>query len=117
MKTLRSALLFLALFAASSSPAFADDMKMPQTAADHQAMAKEYQDKAAAYKKEAAYHREMAAAYKKEAAGSPKGPANPWVKKMEKHCFAIVAAAEKMATAAEKAADFHALRAKEVEGK
>jgi hypothetical protein len=113
----RSAMLFFVLLAATSSSAWADGAKVPVTAAEHQAMAKDYQDKAAAWRKEAAFHREMAAEYKKTAAESPKGPANPWVKKMEKHCYTIVAMVEKLAAAADKAADFHSMRAKEVEGK
>ena len=36
---------------------------------------------------------------------------------MEKHCLAIAADADKMAADAEKAAEFHTLRAKEVQGK
>ena len=117
MKTLRSAMLSFVVLATSSNLAWADGMKMPATAAEHTAMAKEYSDKAAAARAEAKLHRDMAAEYKKSAATSPKGAPNPWVKKMEKHCFAIVAAEEKVAVAAEKAAEFHTLRAKEVEGK
>ena len=34
-----------------------------------------------------------------------------------KHCMAIVAAADKLAAEAQKAADFHEMRAKELQGK
>jgi hypothetical protein len=109
---LKIATLLLAL----AAPAFAD-VKLPETAADHQAMAKEYQDKAAAYKKEAAMHKEMAEEYKKAVAPGGKTGPNPWAKKMEKHCRAIIADAEKMAADAEKMAEYHTMRAKELEGK
>lgn len=97
--------------------ASAQDMKVPETVADHQALAKQYADKALAAKAEAQHHRDMAAAYKKSAASLPKLGPNPWVVKMERHCKALEKDAEKMAADLQKAADYHALRAKELEGK
>ena len=92
--------------------------KVPESAADHLALAKTYQDKAAAYRKEAADHKAMAEAYKKSATpGSKGGGENPWAKKMDAHCKAIATDAEKLATDAEKAAEYHTLRAKELQGK
>ncbi|MGZ3405439.1 MAG: hypothetical protein ACXVDD_24815 [Polyangia bacterium] len=92
--------------------------KMPESAADHLALAKSYQEKAAAYHKEAAEHKAMAEAYKKSVPGPTKAAGeNPWAKKMEAHCRAIEADAEKLAADAEKAAEFHKLRAKELQGK
>lgn len=92
--------------------------KVPVTAADHLALAKSYQQKAAAYRKEVAEHKEMAEAYKKSLPSTPKiAGENPWAKKMEEHCRAIAADAEKLAIDAEKAADYHTLRAKELSGK
>jgi hypothetical protein len=96
----------------------AAESKVPETAADHQALAKSYQQKAATYRKEAAEHREMADAYKKSVPGPAKGGGeNPFAKKMEAHCRAIATDAEKLATDAEKAAEFHTMRAKELQGK
>jgi hypothetical protein len=93
-------------------------VKVPQTAADHLALAKSYQEKAVAYKKEVAEHKAMADAYKKSAAPGTKSTGeNPWAKKMEEHCRAIAADAEKLAADAEKAAEYHTLRAKELQGK
>lgn len=106
-----------AAFVAAASSASAEDVKVPTTVADHTALAKQYQDKAAAYNAEAEQHRKMAEAYKASVATTPKAPANPWAKKMEKHCMALVKDAEKLAADAQKAADFHMLRAKELEGK
>lgn len=92
--------------------------KMPESAADHLALAKSYQEKAVAYRKEAAEHKAMAESYKKSVPGPSKGTGeNPWAKKMEAHCRAIEKDAEKLATDAEKAAEFHTLRAKELQGK
>jgi hypothetical protein len=91
---------------------------VPESAADHLALAKSYKEKAAAYHKEAADHKTMAEAYKKSVPGPTKSAGeNPWAKKMEAHCRAIAADAEKLAADAEKAAEFHTLRAKELQGK
>ena len=80
-------------------------------------LAKSYAEKAAAYRAEAEHHRQMAEAYKKSVATTPKAPANPWATKMHRHCMAFVKDAEKLAADAQKAADYHTLRAKELEGK
>jgi predicted O-linked N-acetylglucosamine transferase (SPINDLY family) len=105
------------LFASAPTTSYAEDVKVPETVADHNALAKQYSEKAAAYRAEAEHHRKMAEAYKASVATSPKAPANPWAKKMEKHCAAFVKDFEKLAADAQKAAEFHALRAKELEGK
>jgi hypothetical protein len=106
-----------ALLVSTPTPTYAEDVKVPETAADHTALAKQYTEKAAAYRTEAEHHRKMAEAYKASVATTPKAPPNPWAKKMEKHCMAFVKDAEKLAADAQKAADFHTLRAKELEGK
>jgi hypothetical protein len=91
---------------------------VPETAADHLALAKKYTDKAAEYRKEAAEHKEMAEAYKKAVPGPSKGGTpNPWAKKMEAHCAKIAKDAQALAADADKAAEYHALRAKELQGK
>lgn len=93
-------------------------VKIPETKADHLALAKSYQEKAAAYKKEADEHRAMAAAYKKAIAPGPKGgPENPWAKKMQDHCNAIAADLDKLAADDTMAAEYHTMRAKELQGK
>ena len=100
------------------SIAAAAETKIPESAADHLALAKSYQEKAATYRKEAADHRAMADAYKKGTPGAAKGGGgNPWAKKMEAHCRAIATDADKLAADADKAAEFHTMRAKEVQGK
>jgi hypothetical protein len=95
------------------------EVKIPTTAEDHLALAKQYREKAATYKKEADEHREMAAKAKSSALNAHKehGQKDPYVAKMEKHCAAIAAKADALAKAEEKAADFHELRAKELQGK
>jgi hypothetical protein len=102
---------------AAAPTSFAEDGKVPVTVADHTALAKQYADKAAAYKAEAESHRKMAAEYKKSVATTPKAPANPFVTKMEKHCLALAKDLDKLAADSQKAADYHTLRAKELEGK
>jgi predicted O-linked N-acetylglucosamine transferase (SPINDLY family) len=106
-----------ASFVSVASSACAEDVKVPESVADHMALAKQYTEKAASYKAEAEHHRKMAAAYKASVATTPKAPPNPWAVKMEKHCMALVKDAEKLAADAQKAAEFHTLRAKELEGK
>jgi predicted secreted protein len=110
----------------SAGPAFAAEappegsgrvVKLPETVGDHLALAKEYEEKAAAWRKEADYHREMAAAYKKERPDFKGGARNPWTVRMEKHCEKISTDAERLAKDAEESARYHRLRAKELEGK
>lgn len=94
--------------------------KVPTTVEEHVALAKQYQDKAATYRAEAKEHRDMAAAYKKSTLNShaaAHGQKDPKIEKAVKHCETIATAAEKLATENEKAADYHNLRAKELQGK
>lgn len=120
-KQLQAIMIAMALAAGSSlvtaHTTYADDVKVPVSAADHMALAKQYAEKAAAYRAEAENHRKMSEAYKQSVATSPKNPSNPWAMKMQKHCMAFVKDAEKLAADAQKAADYHTLRAKELEGK
>jgi hypothetical protein len=93
--------------------------KVPTTVADHLALAKQYREKAGAAKKEAAEHREMADNARRSSPNAHKeqGQGDPVVKRMEKHCAAIAAKADALATEQDKAADYHELRAKELQGK
>lgn len=111
------ALTAFAAFAFTATTSFAEGVKVPQTAADHQALAKQYTDQAAQFKKVADEHRAMAEAYKKSVAipEAKGGQKNPWLAKMEKHCEMLAKDADKLAADATKAAEFHALRAKELE--
>ena len=104
--------------AAQEEAARENQPKVPATPEDHFALAKTYQEKAAAYRKEAQEHRKMAAAFRKGPlnAQKPRGQENPRVKKMEQHCAAIATAADKLAVENQKAADFHTLRGKELKG-
>lgn len=113
------ALLAFVVSAVFATATFADEMKVPQTAAEHEAKAKSYKDQAAQYKKVADDHRAMAEAYKKSVAMpvDKTGKKNPWLAKMEKHCAALAKDADKLAADAEKAADFHTMQAKELQGK
>ncbi len=119
IKTIRTtvATLTFAAFAAAAIPAFADEAKMPQTAADHEALAKSYKDQAAQFRKVAEDHKQMAEAYAKAHPDAKSGSKNPWNTKMQKHCQALSKDAEKVAGDADKAAEFHTLRAKELQGK
>lgn len=115
-RLIQSGVLALAVVIAPSI--FAAEAMVPTTAEDHLAMSKKYQDQADAHRKEAQEHREMAASYKKGLdAHKSLGQRNPDVVKMEQHCSAIAAAAEKLAAEDQKAADYHALRARELKGK
>jgi len=116
IRSLCGSLVVITLLA-SASPARADEMKIPQTAADHEALAKSYDEKAATYEKEAQLHRGMLAAFKKSHAETTKNPNRADLAKMEMHCSSIVKDAEKLAADVRKAAEFHHLEAKELEGK
>jgi hypothetical protein len=110
-----AALVVLTLSVAGMA-ARAEEVKLPQTAEDHLAMAKSYAEKATTWRNEAALHREMAAAYKKANPDLKGGIRHSEAVKMEKHCMAIVKDAEKLAADAEESAKFHSLRAKEMQG-
>jgi hypothetical protein len=92
-------------------------MKLPQTPEEHLAMAKEYDEKAAEWRKEAAYHHEMAIAYARQHPDFKGGVRNPWAVEMEKHCAKIAGDAERLAADAADTAKFHRFRAKELQGK
>jgi single-stranded DNA-specific DHH superfamily exonuclease len=119
IRTLRTlvASMFFAALALGGAPAFAQEVKVPETAADHEELAKKYREEATQHRKMAEEHRNMAEAYAKSHP-DPKGRGkNPWTVKMQKHCQVIAKGADKLATDAEKAADFHTLRSKELQGK
>jgi hypothetical protein len=109
--------LAFAAFALTAGASLADEAKVPTTAAEHEALAKQYKDQAAQYKKVAADHKAMAEAYAKSHPDAKGGAKNPFNEKMQKHCKALATDADKLASDAEKAADFHTLRAKELQGK
>jgi hypothetical protein len=118
IRTAIASIAFVA-FAFTAAASFADEAKVPTTAAEHEALAKQYKDQAAQYKKVADDHKAMAEAYKKSVAvpQTKGGQKNPWVGKMEKHCQTLAKDAEKLAADADKAAEFHTMRAKELQGK
>lgn len=118
IKSIRASLasMMFAAFVFSTTTVFADDVKVPQTVADHDALSKSYKDQATQYRKTADDHKKMAEAYAKTYPDSKSGK-NAWTVKMQKHCHALTKGAEKMAVDADKAADYHALRAKELQGK
>lgn len=95
----------------------AEDVKLPETAAEHMAMSKEYLEKAATWRAEAAYHRQMAAAYRKAHPDRKSGAKSRAAEEMDRHCAAIVKDAEQLAADAEDFAKFHRFRAMELEGK
>lgn len=115
--SLLAAMLVASAPFAADAVAQAPQAKVPTTVDDHLALAKTYQEKAATYRNEARYHRDMLEEYKKTVATSVKAPGpNPWVVKMQKHCQMLAKDADKLAADAEKAAEYHALRAKELQG-
>lgn len=118
MRILAGVVAACAVVLLSAGPSFGADptredrrAALPQTAADHEAMAKRYDESAAAYRQEAALHRDMAAQYR-SAHPAPKDGAT-----MEKHCMMIVKDAEKLAEDAKVMADYHRMRATEMQRK
>ncbi len=91
-------------------------LKIAVTAEDHLAKAAEYAKRAASYHEEAARHRRMFADYAKTVATSTKAPENPWLRKMRDHCDRFIKDAESLASEAEKFANFHRMRAAELQG-
>ncbi len=95
----------------------AHEMKVPETAKDHSEMAAHYQKVAAETREDVETHKTMLADFLKSVASNPKAGENPYARKMRLHCESYIKAAEALATEADASARFHALRAKELEGK
>src|SRR5690242_13589849 len=76
---------------------FAEDVQLPQTAAEHEAKANSYKDLAAQYKKAAEEHKQMAAAYAQQHPDFKGGVKNPWNERMNKHCEMLAKDYEKLA--------------------
>lgn len=88
---------------------------MPQTIAEHFAMADSYRAKAAVYREDSEMHRKMLAAHT-NGRGNGKTPENPWHKKMRLHCTKYITDADKLAADADQFVAFHTMRAKEMQG-
>ena len=94
---------------------------VPRTAEEHLARAASYREKAAQLRREAEAHRKMFVEYDKKQ-GSPAlkskmGREEPWIAKMRQHCDSYINEAEKMASEAERFAEFHRMRGEEMRGK
>lgn len=92
----------------------------PETSKDHLALADAYRKTTATYREDAAMHRQMLAAYTKKVAvptDGRGGSENPWIKKMRVHCEGYIRDADKLAGDSEKFAEFHTMRAAELQGK
>jgi hypothetical protein len=94
--------------------------KPADSAGDHLALAEDYRKKTAAYREDATMHRQMLETYKKRVSipADARSPVeNSYVKKMRLHCEAYVRDADKLAADSEKFAEFHTMRAAELQGK
>lgn len=92
--------------------------KVPRTPEEHLALADRYTRKAVEYRAEAKEHRQMLVDYQQETSMPPNksGRELPWVAKMRNHCEGYVNKAEELAGEAERFAEFHRMRAKELQG-
>jgi hypothetical protein len=96
----------------------AHQVKVPQTAQDHYALADHYKKEAAELRGEIQKHNYMLAEYSKGVAKNVKEPGeNGYVKTMRLHCEKYIKAAGELLTEDEDLAKFHTLRGKELEGK
>ncbi len=89
---------------------------VPETADQHLALAQSYEDRAAKERQTVAEHEKMKVDYREQVAVSPKSE-SLLVKKMDKHCDAIIATAKELEREFEKFAEWHRMRASELEGK
>lgn len=95
-----------------------ETVKLPETPLEHLAMSDEYKKKAATYRDESAFHRKMLADYKAQVRPDPRQAfENAYVRKMRIHCEGYIKDADALAADAEKFAEFHRLRAAELQGK
>ena len=86
---------------------------------DHLALAQSYDQTAAEHRAVAAEHRKMIADTKEDARSFPNktGIELGWVRKMREHCEAYITKAEAAAKEAERFAEYHRMRAAELQGR
>ena len=85
--------------------------QIPETAADHLQLAREYRQRATQLRMDADVHRQMKQTYRNGVGESPKGTARPWWGRMQSHCDHLVAQANSLAKEMEEFAAFHDRRA------
>lgn len=92
--------------------------KAPLTVEEHLALVERYRRKAAEYRKEADEHRRMLAGYRRDAAVFPNksGREFPWFTKLRQRCEGYIQRADALADEAERFAEFHRMRARELQG-
>jgi hypothetical protein len=117
MKNVSIMILGLAiLFSVVVSP-IAYAAEPPQVSTDHLAMAKSYEDKAAAQDALIAEHEQMKKDYKSRFFINEKLTPMAKLKKMNDHCDAIIKDAQKLKADFNDFAKWHRLRAAELQGK
>ncbi len=92
--------------------------KVPQTVEDHLALVERYRAQAAAYRKEADVHRETLAGYRRRVAAFPNksGHEFGWFTELRQRCEGYIRRLEALADEAERFAEFHRMRARELQG-
>lgn len=95
----------------------AETVKLPETTAEHAAMADQYEAKGKAWRAEVEFHQQMMAEYKKSHPDRKSGARSQAAIEMEKHCKNIIAHAKPLADEADFMVRYHRARAKELEGK
>ncbi len=92
--------------------------KPPLTVEGHLALVERYKRKAAEYRKEADDHRKMLAGYRRDAAVFPNktGREFPWFTKLRQRCEGYIQRADTLADESERFAEFHRMRARELQG-
>ena len=92
--------------------------KPPLTIEGHLALVERYKRRAAEYRQEAGDHRKMLAGYRRDAAVFPNktGREFPWFTKLRQHCEGYIQRADALAHEAERFAEFHRMRARELQG-
>jgi uncharacterized protein YlxW (UPF0749 family) len=110
-------LSFATAYAAAQNDSYTQ-VKLPQTAQDHYALADKYAKEAAELQGEIEQHHQMLAEYSRGVAQTPKAVGeNGYIKEMRFHCEKYIKAAEALAVEDTELAKFHTLRGKELEGK
>lgn len=101
---------------AAADTAMAPMMSMPTTKDDHLKMAESYRNKATGYRGDAEFHRKMLADYMKGVPANQKAqPENGWIRKERVHCEKYIKEAETLAAEADQFAQFHTMRASELQ--
>jgi|GEM_PF-1584362 len=109
----RRTALIMILVASTITPEAFSQIEAPMTPREHAAQALVYEKRIAELQAEVVQHRRMKVDYARTVATSPKGPKNPWIVQMDKHCDDAIEQLRVLGAEYVRMAEYHRFRAAE----